>query len=391
MAKKIAIVTPVFPPYCGGIGNVAYHQAVELKKLGHQVTVLTPDYGQPEITVDFELIKIKPLFKYGNAALVPKLPEFLAGFDIVHLHYPFFGGAEVVWWAKKKASCLPAVCLPAGQDEMGKLVLHYHMDVVGTGFLVAFFKIYRRFFLPKIIKCADSVIVTSIDYAQNSDIAEFLKNEPAKFVVVPNGVDIQKFSPVEKDLKLQTLHQLENSKVVLFVGGLDKAHYFKGVDYLIKAFAQVAVSAQLIIVGAGDLLPNYKKLVGELGLENRVIFAGKVSSADLPKYYNLADLVVLPSIDKSEAFGMVLLEAMACGKPVVASNLAGVRSVVDKSGFLVAPKNAGSLAEKISQILSDEKMATTMGAAGRQRVEQGYDWKIIGEKLQVVYDSIIEF
>lgn len=371
---KIAIVAPVFPPYCGGIGNVAYHQAVQLEKLGEEVTVLSPDYGQPVMAVNFKLIKIKPLFSYGNAAFLPDLPEFLAGFDIVCLHYPFFGGAEVIWRAKAKANW--------------KLVLHYQMDLVGKGLFFWLFKIYTKIFLPKIIKAADKIVVSSFDYAKNSNLAEFLKKQPEKFMVVPNGVDLEKFRPAEKDRQLQIDYKLENNKAVLFVGGLDSAHYFKGVEYLILAFKQVAVSAKLVIVGSGDLLEKYKALARELKIEGRVIFAGKVSDSDLPRYYNLADLVVLPSIDKSEAFGIVLVEGMACDKPVVASDLAGVRSVVGEAGLLVTPKDVGDLAKKISQILNDEEMAKKMGAAGRKKVEQMYDWKIIGKELRGLYDEV---
>ena len=372
---KIAIVAPVFPPYSGGIGNVAWNNARALQKLGHEIIVLTPDYGQPDIAADFKIIKIKPVLKYGNAAFVPALQKLLCEkFDIIHLHYPFFGGAEVVWKAKRGSGW--------------KLVLHYHMDVVGAGLLGLIFRLHTKFILPKIIKAADKIIVTSFDYARHSKISKFLKQNPDKFVEVPNGVDIAEFKPKEKDYQLEKIYNLSNKKIILFVGALDKAHYFKGVNYLLQALAKLGQNVKLIIVGGGGLLNHYQMLAKKLQVDGRVIFAGKVSNADLPRHYNAADVVVLPSIDKSEAFGLVLLEGMACGKPVVASDLPGVRTVVDGAGFTTKPKNAADLAEKIKKILENDELAKKFGEQGRFKVEQKYSWEIIGEKLGNLYKSL---
>jgi glycosyltransferase involved in cell wall biosynthesis len=372
---KIAIITPVFPPYTGGIGNVAYHNAVQLKRLGHQITVFTPDYGQKNFETDFKIEKVWPLLRQGNAAFLPTLPAKLSNFDIVHLHYPFFGSAELIYWAKKKA--------------FWKLVLHYHMDVVGIGLLGKFFKTYTKIFLPKIVKISDKIIVTSFDYAKNSKLAKYLKNQPQKFIEIPNGVDIQKFRPAGKDWQLEAIYKVAGHKVILFVGGLDKAHYFKGVSYLLKAFKEIPNSAKLVIVGSGNLLDYYKRLAKKLGVEKDIRFAGKVGASDLPRYFNTADVVVLPSIDKSEAFGLVLVEAMACGKPVVASNLPGVRSVVGKSGLLAEPKNINDLTAKIEKILTDEKLAQKMGESGRQKVEVKYSWQKIAVTLDNLYNSLV--
>ena len=120
---KIAIVTPTFPPYAGGIGNVALFNARQLVRLGHQVTVFTPSYQKlKEEVTDIKIVRVKPLVKHGNAAFVPALSWLLSGFDIIHLHYPFFGGAEVIWLHQRKF-----------KKREAKIILHYHMDVVGEG------------------------------------------------------------------------------------------------------------------------------------------------------------------------------------------------------------------------------------------------------------------
>ncbi|MFA6215189.1 MAG: glycosyltransferase family 4 protein [Patescibacteria group bacterium] len=381
---KIAIVTPTFPPYAGGIGNVAAANARELVKLGHEVTVFTPLY-QPvteEIT-DLVIKRVKPLFKYGNAAYVPSLKKLLAGFEIIHLHYPFFGGAEVIWLKSSKFKA-----------HGSKLVLHYHMDVVGEGILKLFFKLHNQFILPKIIRMADKVIFTSLDYGQNSNVRNLMAKNPDKFIEVANGVNTEEFLPTEKDKSLLAKHAIEpEEKVVLFVGGLDKAHYFKGVEYLIEAMSrlkQLPYRWKLIIVGAGELQRQYADWAAQLNLEAKTIFTGYVPNQDLPKYYNLADVVVLPSVDKSEAFGLALVEGMSCGKPVVATNLPGVRSVVDDgvNGLLVKIKDEDDLASKINYLLANSEIAGQFGLAARQKAEKQYDWGIIGQKLEQIYQKL---
>lgn len=384
---KIAIITPTFPPYFGGIGKVAYYQAKELRKLGYEVIVFTPKYSNTSLSgleeLPFKVIKIKPLFKYGNAAFIPQLIKELKNFDLIHLHYPFFGGAELIWLKNKRL-----------KKQGAKIIIHYHMDVVGQGWLKYFFTFHNKFILPKIIKSADLVIVTSLDYAKNSNISDLIKKNPDKFKEVPCGVDINVFSPQEKDQNLLEKYQIKPlEKIILFVGGLDKAHYFKGVEYLIQAVNLLKEKEyywRLIIVGEGELKSLYQDLAGQLALSHRIIFPGYISENDLVKFYNLADLVVLPSIDKSEAFGMVLIEAMACRKPVVASNIYGVRTVVDDgiNGLLVQLKDFSDLASKIHYLLTQPEVAQQFGEKGLEKVKEKYSWEKIGQELDRIFRHI---
>lgn len=381
---RIAVVTPTFPPYPGGIGNVAAFNAIELIKLGHQVEVFTPQYKK--IDQEFEGVKInriKPLVKYGNAAFIPALHFMLKDFDIIHLHYPFFGGAETIWLYQKKL-----------KKSGAKIVLHYHMDTVGQGIFKILFGLSRIFFLPKIIKLADKVIVTSADYGKNSNVAKYLKQDPKKFFELPNGVFSNIFIPGPKDPELLSKYNIQSSdKVILFVGGMDKAHYFKGVEYLVEAVSRLRQKNykwKLVIVGKGELIKKYKSLSIQLHIGREVIFTGYVAQEDLVKHYNLADVVVLPSVDKSEAFGLTLVEAMSCAKPVVASNLVGVRSLVEEevNGHLVEPKNVSDLATKINHILSNQDLAKQYGQASRKKVEAKYDWTKIAVELDQLYKSL---
>ena len=130
-------------------------------------------------------------------------------------------------------------------------------------------------------------------------------------------------------------------------------------------------------------------MVDSSGLNHQVIFIGYVPDQELVKYYNLCDLLVLPSIDKSEAFGMVLLEAMACGKAVLASSLPGVRQVVEVNvnGRLFKPKDADNLASHLNRLLDDKNDLVNFGANGRKIVEKDYSWKTITETLLKIYQS----
>jgi len=379
---KIAIVTSTFPPYKGGMGNVAYFHAKELSARGNEVTVFCPKglRGQFE-NEGFRVEYLGPIIRYGNAAWVPQLYWRLKGFDVVHLHYPFFGGAEAVWLWKKK-----------GNKEIKKLVMTYHMDTVGKGWLGVIFKVYKKLFLDKIIDAADKVLISTQDYARNGDLADYIEQDPEKFIVSNLGVDIERFSPGPKPDELVRQYNLvADDFVLLFVGGLDKAHYFKGLDYLLKAVAMIGNSdIKLIVVGEGELKKGYEESAKRLGIEKRVHFAGPVSNEDLPGYYRLCDVFVFPSIDKSEAYGLVALEAGACAKLTIASNLPGVRFVVkdNETGILVEPKNADELAEKIKYLLNNPERASELGKNARQRIEAEFQWRVIVEKLENIYKAL---
>ena len=390
---RIAQIICRFKPYKGGMGNMAYDYSLVLAKLGHQVTVFTPLYGEEDKKFTRSEFRIKRLIawgKIGNGAFLPQLFWQLKGFDIVHLHYPFFGGAEIVWLLKLLF------------NKKMKLVITYHMDVIGGIFLKPFFKFHAKFIMPRIIKSADKVIVTSIDYAQNSNIKELVKNNPEKFIEIPPSVDLARFFPLAKDKELLYKYSVhpEFDKIMLFVGALDKAHYFKGIEFLINSFKVLDYSVsqdslykiKLLIVGEGNLKNRYLDQVASAGLQDKIIFADPVSDLDLPKYYNLADVIVLPSIDRSEAFGITLIEAMACAKPVVAANLPGVRSVVDNglNGYIFEVKQEGDLANQINKLFSDKSLIEKMGQAGRQKVEKFYNAEFLIQKLEKLYQAIIK-
>ena len=263
------------------------------------------------------------------------------------------------------------------------------MDVVGTGLVAKFFRWHTQYVLPKILDRADKIIVTSKDYAKQSNLQSRFAVEPEKFIEIPCGVNHLLFKPRLKDKALMEEYDLYGKKIILFVGGLDKAHYFKGINILIQAMQHFSDGDKVrcLIVGDGELRSSYQTLVDGLGLSKKVIFTGFAKDNMLPRMYNLADIFVLPSVDKSEAFGIVALEAMASGVPVIASDLPGVRSVVDKqkTGLLVKPSSVDNLVAMIKYLLANPKSAKEYGLAGREKVLRKYTWEKIGYKLDNVF------
>lgn len=236
------------------------------------------------------------------------------------------------------------------------------------------------------------MVVTSLDYANHSQIKNFVKRMPEKFVVIPNGVDMEHFKPGPYPEYLAAKHNLTGRKVILFVGSLDSAHYFKGVNYLITALQQLKRDdTSLVIVGEGDLRYSYQELVESYGLGDKVIFVPDAGYNQLPDYYRLADCLVLPSTDKSEAFGVVLVEAMATAKPIIASDLPGVRSVVGQHtqhGLLAKPGDAVNLARQIERLLKNKELSEQCGRNGLEAVKQQYAWPVIATEFESLYKQI---
>ena len=378
---KIAQVVCLLPPRAGGIAMVAHSYAEQLIKRGHDVTVFVPKHKGQNSEKKY---KVKTLFtpiKIGLGAILPQLLWRLWSFDIVHFHYPLFGSSVFVAILKKL------------RGSKMKLVLTYHMDVNLTGWRKVYEVLCRTFFLDFILSSADKIIVSSEDYVENSRIQDFYFKNIDKFAEIPFGVP-KLFKPEQKDHELLKLHGLSaDDKIVLFVGGLGASHYFKGVNFLIKAFSHIEdEQIKCLIVGGGNLKADFEKLSKRLGLEKQVKFSGYVEPSLMVKYFNLGDVFILPSINSSEAFGIVLIEAMACGKPLIASNLKGVRSVVDVgiNGILVEPKNSRDIANKINYLFQNPDKITSFGKSGLESVEKKYRWSVVTDKLEKIYYKLLK-
>ena len=394
---KIAHIVCSYPPYYSGMGNAVFNTASNLSKLGHDVAVFTPGvYEEKEVKQIEEEVepvheeklqkeidyakRLRPSLSYGNAARLPQIGKELSDFDLVHLHYPFFGTANLIRRWKKQNPDTP-------------FVITYHMDNRAQGWKGLVFDIYARYWMPRILGSADRLIASSFDYIKSSDAAQIYKDNQDKWLEIPFGVDVEKFKPREKTEALFEKHGLDiDTPTIVFVGGMDRAHYFKGVSVLLEALLFIKkqeIDLQAVFVGGGELKDGFELKSIAYGLKDRVKFAGFVSDQELPYYYNMADLAVLPSITRGEACGMVLLEAMASGVPVVASDLPGVRSVAKDGGLVVEANQADKLAEAILGFFASKENIAGWREKVRQIAVDKYSWEEVAKRLVKVYEEIM--
>lgn len=373
---KIAQVVCAFPPYAGGIGNSAY-QIGQLLADKHEVTNFTPD-------------NMKPWLRYGHGAFLPSLLWRLRRFDYIYLHYPFFGTAEVVWLFKLF-------------NKKTKLIIHYHMDVKNLSALAKILSLPSRLIRSSLLNQAETIVTASLDYIENSQIKKDYQKYPEKFREIPFGIDLDKFQPklINREQRnsliaraKEIVHYINDKFIkrdrinLLFVGGLDKAHYFKGVSVLFNALLLLPTANwRLVVAGEGDLRFDYERLALKLKIADRIDFVGRLSEDEKVRAYQNAELLILPSINRNEAFGLVLIEAMACGVPVIASDLPGVRSVFrdQKEGLLVKPGDAEDLRDKLAFVFNNEDKRRIMAISARQRAEERYDVKKMKIELEKLF------
>jgi len=373
---KIAQIVCAYPPYTGGIGNSAY-RFYELLNDKHEITNFTPD-------------NLKPLWRRGHGAILPQLLWKLRKFDYLYLHYPFFGTAEIIWLFKIFFS-------------RPKLIIHYHMDVQNISAANKFLSIPSLLIRKSLFKQAEKIVTASLDYVKNSQIKNFYQSYPEKFQEIPFGIDLNKFepnpigqpSPNNLVAKVKNIVRHINDLFIkkdrldlIFIGGLDKAHYFKGVNILLNSLPSLDQRRwNLKIVGEGNLKVDYQNLSARLNLENRVEFVGKLSDKEMIKALQNSDLLVLPSINNNEAFGLVLIEALACGVPVIASDLPGVRSVFEdkREGLLVVPGSVEDLNRKLEFILKNEPLRRDMAKAARRLALRKYDQALMKQRYENLF------
>ena len=374
---KIAQITPTFPPYWNGVSHVVYQYARHLFERGHDITVFTVRSKQQEksLPIPFNVKYLPKLFQVGEAPLTPTLLIELKGFDLLHLHYPYIFGAELT--------------LLASIIHKIPLVLTYHNRLEEIHKLKnLIFKFYNAVFEPISLGNADRILAVR----KNHFVNYYPSKYDTRLMEIHNGVDMSLFHPMESEGIRKELGLPLNAPIVLFVGALDRAHRYKNVEGQLYAFSQLEIpEAHFLIVGDGDTSTYYKKLSVSLGLSSRVHFLGKIPAYMLPPIYNAADVLILPST-RTESFGMPLIEALACGTPVIASLLPGVKDAIVSGvdGFLVPLSDTDSLTKTLQITLTDHSRAKAMGRRGREKVIEFYDWNTIIQKLEKVYEDVVK-
>lgn len=355
-----------YPPHRGGMET---HLADLCQELNGRVKleVLVAHKEKTTRQDNVEGIEVTRLGTPWNVLANPVNPE-LAGrirrskADIVHLHWP---------------NPLALLAYQASGSK-AKLVITYHSDIVRQKLTGALFQP----FLDKALRKA-TVIATSPNYAESSPV---LRKFPAQCCVVPLGINPEKVNEVDS-AKVREYRQRFGERMVLATG---RHIYYKGFQHLVEAMKEV--DGHLVIAGDGPMRPELEKMAGEMGIAEKVSFTGSVSDADLRALYAATSVFVLPSVARSEAFGLVQLEAMAAGKPVINTALdSGVPyvSVHGETGLTVEPGNAASLAAALQQLLASEWMRGRYGAAARQRVYQEFTVGQMGERTYQIYRQVM--
>lgn len=355
----------------------------ELVKRGHQVTVITTSRGKAhkeqtyvEWMSGIKVIRYPETRYFLEAPLVPQIAfrVLQEDFDLLHVH--------------GMTPCISDLAIFCGKLKRKPIVVTYHYDpetpLFGSlGFVVARLYDQIAYFLLKLV---DGIVATTKSYAETSPVLSRLLE---RVEMIPLGINRDKFD-LTSSYNLNSDHANANAKseVILFVGQL-REH--KGLRYLLKAMkivkAQIS-DARLIIVGDGPQRASLTKYASELKVDDVVSFEGNVTEDILPHYYAFSNMVVLPSYTRRDAFGLVLLEAMAAEKPIVASNIPGIREIVSGAGILVPPRNSQKLAKAILEILSGNQSVEKMRWHARKNIQQ-YSWKHIVERYERLYTKIL--
>jgi len=252
--------------------------------------------------------------------------------------------------------------------------------------------LYNRNAMKRIYNAASLVIANSNN---TKNLLSNLGVERSKIEVIYPGVDTVKFNPELDHFALKKRYSIESNPVLLTVGRLEKR---KGHDMVIKSLPTVLKKIPnlvYLIAGKGKEEDRLKSLVQELHLEKNVIFAGEIDYDELPLYYCSCDVFIMANRELKdgniEGFGIVFIEAAACGKPVIAGDSGGAREAVmdGVTGFVVNPNDIKSISEKIITLLENSSMSEQMGSKGRRRVESEFDWDEYYRKTKLLEKEIV--
>jgi len=364
---KILHVYKDYHPVLGGIENHIRTLAEGLAARGHEVSVLvchTEKRTEVEMMNSVRLIRAARAKTIASTPLSAELPRLLANErpDVTHLHFPYPFG-EVSHWAVRNPVFL--------KNRVSRTVITYHSDVVRQKVIGALYRPLMRWGLRR----ADSLLATSPNYVVSSPE---LVRLGGRCLVVPLGIDVERFAAPPRIQRPRP--------TLLFVG---RHRYYKGLGDLLKAMTDI--EAELLVAGDGPMRAAWERSAAELSLGDKVQFLGTVPDDELAGLYRSADVFVLPASARSEAFGTVLLEAMAAGLPCVTTELGTGTSYVvqhEETGLVVPARTPAALAEAINRLLADEALRRRLGAAGQARVRREFRQETMVERIEVVYRMV---
>ena len=377
---RVLQVNKLYYPVTGGIERVVQQLAEGLCEDTDTKVLVCRRKGRT-IVEQIAGIEVTRASSMGMLSSLPLSVSFLWKFrrmakdrDIIHIHMPFPLG--------------DLACFLSGYK--GRVILWWHSDIVRQKKLM---KLYRPL-MEWLLRRADCIVVATQGHIEGS---KYLKPYQEKCRIIPFGVDLK----IEKEADrwyeegrlLERSEEKPDAVKFLFVGRLV---YYKGCRTMIEAFVQAAKGnsrIQLDIVGTGSLEPELKKQTEELGLTDRIYFHADVSDDELIQYFKECDVFVLPSLQRSEAFGLVQIEAMAFGKPVINTKLpSGVPyvSLHGETGLTVEPGNAAELAEAMQYLAEHPVERCQMGERARARMDEQFRMDKMLKRVLQLYEEFVE-
>ncbi len=365
---KVLHLGKYYPPYPGGIETYSQVVCEHLAEKGMLIDILVSNNinkFEHNIINKVNIYRLPRKFVLSTIPICPTMPVMVRylvkhnQYDLIHLHFPN-PMAEI--------SIL-------GVSRIKRLIITYHTN---PGFTYKIKKIYIPI-IRLILKRADKIIVTSEPFLKSSPLLESYRN---KCVVIPICVD-DYYLDNSTDLPYDDISN-KYGNFILYVGNLSS---YKGVQYLIEAIKNLDIN--LVIIGEGPYETDLKQLSQSLGILNRVFFLGKISNKSILKaYYKTCRLFCLPSL--METFGIVLVEAMACGKPVVSTELGTGTSYINHNnvtGLVVQPRSSEALSGAFNKLLNNDTLRIQMGNNARNRVNAEFATIKIINSLVALYKN----
>jgi glycosyltransferase involved in cell wall biosynthesis len=368
---RVLHVGKFYPPSRGGMESVVQALCEAERGSVESQALVANEIPQTvrEIVQGVPVTRVAALAKVGAVAVCPTFPWWLRKLtsDVIVVHEP-----------NPLAIVAHALVRPSS-----RLLVWIHAEVVRPQWQ---YKAFYRPFLRRILTLADRIIVAS---PPMRDLAEELKDFRDKVVVIPYAIDPDQHALTPACLeRVEAIRGQQQLPLALFVGRMVP---YKGVDVLLRALKRV--DARAILVGGGPLKATWEALAAELGVAERVQFVGEVDQPTLSALYRACDVFVLPSVTRAEAFGMVQLEAMACGKPVISTLLpSGVPWVNQhgETGLVVPPSDVDALALALKTLLADPALRFAMGERGRARVAAEFSLERMAGQTTTLYRSLVE-
>ncbi len=365
---RILHVYKAYSPVLGGIENHVKLVAEGQAAAGHDVTVLVTAPGartMVETRAGVRVIKAGRMVEIASTPLSLSLPGYLYRQrpDITHLHFPY----------------PPAEAAQAPLLGRRPTVLSYHSDIVRQKRLRLFYEPLMQHVLRRV----DRILVSSPAYLASSPV---LTRVSERCTILPYGIEQERFRTATPEKTAAIRERYGHGPLILFVGVL---RYYKGVQYLLKAMQKVP--ARLLIVGAGPEGAALRAQAQAPGLMDRVHFAGAVDDDDLPAYYQAADVFCLPASERSEAFGLVQVEALSAGLPIVSTELGTGTSYVNQhneSGLVVPPRAAEALTGALVRMVRDDELRHTLAAGARKRAKAFTAERML-QDIDAVYAEVL--